>query len=122
MALILFTTVIAPGSAPLNPRQTEILALVTVVGGALSTSDVRTRVNEQRRTPLGGRAGVPSPAGFAGPRPRRARPHPRHEQSALAGTRASHPGGLMTEVAVHKPRSVRGTSDAGRGSQSERHR
>ena len=41
MALTLFTTVIAPGSAPLAARgQTEILAHVTVAGGALSTSDV----------------------------------------------------------------------------------
>lgn len=52
MALTLFTTVIAPGSAPLTPRQTEILAHVTIAGGALSTTDVRMRVNEQRRTPL----------------------------------------------------------------------
>jgi Fe2+ or Zn2+ uptake regulation protein len=52
VALTLFTTVIAPGSAPLTARQTEILAHVTLAGGALSTSDVRTRVNEQRCTPL----------------------------------------------------------------------
>lgn len=52
MALTLFTTVIAPGSAPLTARQTEILAHVTLAGGAVSTSDVRTRVNEQRCTPL----------------------------------------------------------------------
>ena len=37
---------------PADPRQTEILAHVTFAGGALSTSDVRVRVNEQRRTPL----------------------------------------------------------------------
>jgi Fe2+ or Zn2+ uptake regulation protein len=49
---VLFTTVIAPGSAPLTARQTEILTHVTVAGGALSTSDVRVRVNEQRHTPL----------------------------------------------------------------------
>jgi Fe2+ or Zn2+ uptake regulation protein len=52
MALTLFTTVIAPGSAHLTPRQKQILALVTVAGGALSTSDVRARVNQQRSTPL----------------------------------------------------------------------
>lgn len=52
MALTLFTTVIAPGSAPLTARQTEILAHVTIAGGALSTSDVRVRVNEARHTPL----------------------------------------------------------------------
>ena len=52
VALTLFATVIAPGGAPLTARQTEILAHVHVAGGALSTSDVRTRVNEQRRTPL----------------------------------------------------------------------
>lgn len=52
MALTLFTTVISPGSAPLTARQTEILAHLTIAGGALSTSDVRVRVNEQRRTPL----------------------------------------------------------------------
>jgi Fe2+ or Zn2+ uptake regulation protein len=52
VALTLFTTVIAPGSAPLTARQTEILAHVTLAGGALSTSDVRTRVNENRDTAL----------------------------------------------------------------------
>jgi Fe2+ or Zn2+ uptake regulation protein len=52
VALTLSTTVIAPGSAPLTPRQTEILALLTVAGDALSTSDVRARLNEQRDTPL----------------------------------------------------------------------
>jgi Fe2+ or Zn2+ uptake regulation protein len=50
--LTLFTTVIAPGGAPLTPRQTTILALLTVAGGALSTSDVRVSVNEQRDTVL----------------------------------------------------------------------
>ena len=52
MALTLFTTVIGPGSAPLTGRQTEILAVLTVVGDALSTRDVRARLNEQRDTPL----------------------------------------------------------------------
>lgn len=53
MALSLFTTVIAPGSTnPLTARQTEILAHVTIAGDALSTSDVRTQVNQQRDTPL----------------------------------------------------------------------
>jgi Fe2+ or Zn2+ uptake regulation protein len=52
MALTLFTTVIAPGSAPLTRRQMQILALLTVAGEALSTSDVRARVNEQRNTSL----------------------------------------------------------------------
>jgi Fe2+ or Zn2+ uptake regulation protein len=50
--MTLFSTVIAPGSCPLSRRQTEILALVTVADGALSTTDVRARVNEQRGTPL----------------------------------------------------------------------
>lgn len=53
MALTRFTTEIAdPGSTPLNPRQTQILAFVAAAGGALSTSDVRTQVNHERRTPL----------------------------------------------------------------------
>lgn len=52
MALTLFTTVIAPGSAPPTGRQTEILALLTVTGEALSTSAVRARLNDQRDTPL----------------------------------------------------------------------
>lgn len=52
MALTLFTTVIASGSAPLTPRQTAILAVVTVAGEAVSSSDVRARVNEQHGTPL----------------------------------------------------------------------
>lgn len=52
MALTLFTTVVAPSTPPLTARQTEILAHVTLAGGALSTSDVRARVNEQRCTPL----------------------------------------------------------------------
>jgi Fe2+ or Zn2+ uptake regulation protein len=52
VALTLLTTVIAPGSAPLTARQTEILAYVTLAGGGLSTSEVRARVNEQRDTAL----------------------------------------------------------------------
>lgn len=51
MALTLLTTVIAAGSAPLT-AQAEILAVVTIADGPVSTSDVRARVNEQRRTPL----------------------------------------------------------------------
>ena len=87
-----------------------------------STSDVRTRVNEQRRTPLVAEQvyrvlRALQDRGLV----ERVHIHDTSKAHWQAPGRAIR-GGLMTEVAVHKPRSVRGTSDAGRGSQSERQR
>ena len=115
MALTLFTTVIEPGRAPLTARQTEILAHVKVAGGALSTSDVRVRVNEQRRTPLVAEQVYRALRALQN-RGLVERVHPRHEHSALqAGVRAIREASWTCAPGCQE-------SDACRGSQEERQR